>query len=335
LPRGIKGRNTQELRSKPRFLPLIYMRKAGQAAGYSSSRESGINPSEVSMIPIMSNQLSRLRGQILGWGLSLGLLAGFMTLFYDTIAEQKENYLKLMAGYPKEMLAFFSTGSVMELFTPSGYLNLEFFSYMTIVIGIFVVLAGGGLLAGDEENGTLDLILAYPVSRSVLFVGRMFAFLMATIAILVLTWIGFAIVVPGTMMDLTPGELALPLVSLFGILMIFGSLALLFSMLLPSQRLAAMTSGIVMVASYFINAMSKINDDLEPVAKLLPFRYYLGGMAIDGMNWGQWAVMLGISALFVVLAWWRFEQRDIRVGGEGGWGIPFLAGRRPGNAAQA
>jgi ABC-2 type transport system permease protein len=220
------------------------------------------------------------------------------------------------------------------MFTPSGYLNLEFFSYMTIVIGIFVVLAGGGLLAGDEENGTLDLILAHPVSRSVLFTGRLAAFLLATIAILALTWIGFAVAVPSTVMDLTLGELALPLVSLFGILAIFGSLALLLSMLLPSQRLAAMTSGIVMVASYFINAMSKINDDLEPIAKLLPFRYYQGGLAIDDMNWGQWGIMLGVSALFVILAGWRFERRDIRVGGEGGWGIPFLAGRRPADTAE-
>ncbi len=286
------------------------------------------------MIPILFNKLARLRGQILGWGISLGLLAGFMTLFYDTIAEQKENYMTLMVNYPKEMLAFFSTGSVMEMFTPSGYLNLEFFSYMTIVIGIFVVLAGAGLLAGDEENGTLDLILAHPVSRSVLFAGRLAAFLLATVAILALAWIGFAVAVPGTLMDLTLGELALPLVSLFGILALFGSLALLLSMLLPSQRLAAMTSGILMVASYFINAMSKINDDLEPVAKLFPFRYYQGGLAIDEMNWGQWGIMLGVSALFVILAWWRFEQRDIRVGGEGGWGIPFLAVRRPEDAAK-
>jgi ABC-2 type transport system permease protein len=281
------------------------------------------------MIPIFANTLSRFRGQILGWGISLGLLAWLMTLFYDTIAEQKENYIKLMADYPKEMLAFFSTGSVMEMFTPSGYLNLEFFSYMTIIIGIFVVLAGGGLLAGDEENGTLDLILAHPVSRSILFAGRSLAFLAATLAILAITWLGFVIAVPSTVMDVTAGELALPLVSLFGILAIFGTLALLLSMLLPSQRMAAMTSGIFLVGCYFINAMSKINGDLEPVAKLLPFRYYQGGLAIDGMNWGQWAVMIGVSALFVIAAWWRFERRDIRVGGEGGWGLPkFLSGRR-------
>ena len=32
-----------------------------------------------------------------------------------------------------------------------------------------------------------------------------------------------------------------------------------------------------------------------------------------------------IFTLFVILAWWRFEQRDIRVGGEGGWQRPTLS----------
>jgi len=31
-----------------------------------------------------------------------------------------------------------------------------------------------------------------------------------------------------------------------------------------------------------------------------------------------------------VIAWWRFERRDIRVGGEGGWRLPVLLGRRIG-----
>jgi ABC-2 type transport system permease protein len=285
------------------------------------------------MIAILANSLTRFRGQIIGWGLSLALLAGFLTAFYDTIAEQKESYLQLLSGYPKEMWAIFATSGVAQMFTPAGYLNLEFFSYMTLVVGIFAVLAGGTLLAGDEENGTLDLILGHPVSRTALFAGRSLAFLIAAIAILAVTWLGFALVVPGTVMDVDAGELALPMVSLFGILALFGSLALLLSMLLPSGRAAAMTSGIAMVGCYFINALANIDDSLEPLAKVLPFRYYQGGLAIDGMNWGEWSAMLAVSALFVLIAWWRFMRRDIRVGGEGGWGLPVISLRR-GKAAQ-
>jgi ABC-2 type transport system permease protein len=280
------------------------------------------------MIAILTNSLSRFRGQIIGWGLSLALLAGFLTAFYDTIAEQKESYMQLLSGYPKEMWALFATSGVAQMFTPAGYLNLEFFSYMTLVVGIYAVLAGSTLLAGDEENGTLDLILGHPVSRTALFTGRSLAFLLATLAILAITWLGFVIVVPGTMMDVGAGELALPMVSLFGILAFFGTLALLLSMLLPSARAAAMASGIAMVGCYFINVMANIDDSLQPLADVLPFKYYQGGLAIDGMDWNEWLVMLGVSALFVLIAWWRFSRRDIRVGGEGGWGLPRLSIRK-------
>jgi ABC-2 type transport system permease protein len=280
------------------------------------------------MIAILTYSLSRFRGQIVGWGLSLALLAGFLTAFYDTIAEQKESYMQLLSGYPKEMWALFATSGVAQMFTPAGYLNLEFFSYMTLVVGIYAVLAGSTLLAGDEENGTLDLILGHPVSRTALFAGRSLAFLLATLAILAITWLGFVVVVPGTMMDAGVGELALPMVSLFGILALFGTLALLLSMLLPSARAAAMASGIAMVGCYFINVMANIDDSLQPLADVLPFKYYQGGLAIDGMNWNEWWMMLGVSALFVFIAWWRFSRRDIRVGGEGGWGLPRLSIRK-------
>ncbi len=37
--------------------------------------------------------------------------------------------------------------------------------------------------------------------------------------------------------------------------------------------------------------------------------------------------LLGIALLLALLAWWRFERRDVRVGGEGGWRLPILARR--------
>jgi hypothetical protein len=30
---------------------------------------------------------------------------------------------------------------------------------------------------------------------------------------------------------------------------------------------------------------------------------------------------LAIALLFALLAWWRFERRDVRVAGEGNWGF--------------
>jgi ABC-2 type transport system permease protein len=276
------------------------------------------------MFTIFRNAFSRYRGQILGWGISLGALCLYMAQFYETIAAQGEAYIKMVEAFPKELMAFFSTSEAAEMFTPSGFLNIEFFSYMPIIIGIFAIMAGSGLLAGDEENGTMDLILAHPVSRTALFVGRALAFLIATIAILVINWAGFLIGLPGSGLGLNALDLARPFISLFAQLMLYGTLALVLSMLLPSRRMAAMTSGILMIASFFITALARLDDKLETLAKISPMNYYQGGLAIDGLKWGWVIGLLAISALFVLIAWWRFEHRDIRVGGEGGWRLSGL-----------
>ncbi len=117
-----------------------------------------------------------------------------------------------------------------------------------------------------------------------------------------------------------------------GVLLCFGTLALLLSMLLPSRRRAGMTAGLLLVASYFLTSLARINSDLEPAARLSPLNYYQSGDAIRGLNAAWFVGLLAVAVLWALLAWWRFERRDIRVGGEAGWRLPAL--RRGRNAAR-
>ncbi len=55
------------------------------------------------------------------------------------------------------------------------------FSLLPVIVGIFALIAGSGLIASDEESGRLDLILAHPPSRTALFWGRLLAFVGATL----------------------------------------------------------------------------------------------------------------------------------------------------------
>ena len=272
------------------------------------------------------HELRNNRGKILGWGLTLALLGGYLLSFYDTMADQQEELQALMEMYPPEVMAFF--GGVDDMFTPSGWLHLEFFSYMPIVLGILAVLAGSGLFAADEEKGTLNLVLAHPISRARLFWGRLLAFGGVTLIILGLIWLAFVIAGRASQaMRFSAGELLLPMLTLLAVLLLFGTLGVLLSMFLPSRGLAAMMTGVLLVASFFITSLAQIDDRLEPFADLSPLTYYQGGRALEGFN-GAWFAGLMIAALvFALLAWWRFERKDIRVAGEGGWVLPW-SGRR-------
>jgi ABC-2 type transport system permease protein len=274
-----------------------------------------------------------MRGQILGWGIGLGILGGYMTTFYEVFAEQQEQFTKLMESYPPEIMAMF--GGTIDLSTPQGFLNVEFFSYMPLILGIFAILNGSGLLVGDEENGRLDLVLSYPINRTGFYYARLGAFLAAALLIILIIWVAFVVALPSTNIDITAWEMVRPFISLLAILIFLGTLALFLSMLLPSRRSTAMITGLILVASFFVNILVVLNKDLEFLADFSPLNYYQGGLAISDLNWEWVGGLLGLSLLFVLLAWWRFERRDIRVGGEGGWGLPSLRRRSEAQEAEA
>ena len=267
---------------------------------------------------VFRHTLIRFRGRILAWGIALAALGLFIIPFYDVYLEQEESMLQLLESYPPEVMAFF--GGMADILSPAGFLDGQL-ATLPLILGIFAVLAGSALLARDEESGRLDLILAHPVSRLSLFGGRLAAFIAATLGILTLCWLGFSIPLGDSSLDVNWGQMALPFQSVLAVVLAFGTLALLLSMLLSSRRKASATAGGVMVASFFLSGLANLNADLKPFARLLPYEYFQGGSAISGLNLVWFFGLLAVSALFAALAGWRFQRRDIRVGGEGSLGL--------------
>lgn len=261
-------------------------------------------------------------GQILGWGIGLALLGLLLVPMYDSFADQGEAFEQMIELFPREVMAFF--GDLGAMTSPEGWLSIEFFSYMPLIVGIFAIQAGTGMLVRDEEEGTLDLIIAHPISRLSLFMGRILAFLVAIAGVLFIAWLGIYAPMGWSEMSLTWIEIARPFLSLYAEMAFFSSLGLILSMVLPSRRWASMVSGLVLVASFFITGLSKLNQDLEKIAWLSPLEYYQTQEAFSGLN-GEWILgLFAAGAVFVLLASWRFLRRDLRVAGEGGWKLRDL-----------
>jgi ABC-2 type transport system permease protein len=209
------------------------------------------------------------------------------------------------------------------MFAPEGFLTASYFSFLPLILGIFAVMGGSGLLAVDEENGTLDLIAAHPVSRTALFLGRLAAFGAALAAILFISWLGLVVPMSWSSLAVAPVDLALPFLSLLAVLSVLAALALLLSMVLPARRVAGTVAGLVLVADFFLVMLARDRSDLQGLSSLLPLHYYESGDAIKGLNVRWFLGLLFFAALFIAGAWWAFERRDLRVSGEGSWRWPW------------
>jgi ABC-2 type transport system permease protein len=269
------------------------------------------------MLTIFNRNLFKNALMILGWGLGLGLLGYWMFDIYETMFGMDVDLQQLMAAFPAEMLAFFG-GADVNIFEPAGFLHLEFFSYIPLILGIVAVSGATGLIVKKEEEGSLELILAQPVSRSAVFWGKLLAFLMTIILILAIIWGGFALGLAGTdSFDLTQAQLIQPFISLFAVILVFLSLALFLSMILPTSGSAAMVANILLIASFFITSLAQIEERLEPLNRYSPLNYYQGGNALNGLNNEYLLILFGVSVLLILFAWLLFEKRDLRFGGTG------------------
>jgi ABC-2 type transport system permease protein len=262
--------------------------------------------------------LRRLRGRIIGWSIGLALYGLMMAFLYDDVRDifAMED---LLAAYPPELMAFF--GGVQALNTPAGFLDTYYFSYMTMIAGIFAIGAATGMLVGDEERGVLDLVLAHPISRSSLFLARLLAVAVALVLVMLAGWLSWLPAISQGM-ELSALDLLLPFLPLLAALLFFAMLALLLSLLLPSSRLAAMLAAAAVVGNFLLSGMVRLNEDLQPIYDWTPLRYYQGGQAVNGLEWSWLLGLLASGLLFGLLAWLLFKRRDIRVGGERSWRLP-------------
>ena len=102
---------------------------------------------------------------------------------------------------------------------------------------------------------------------------------------------------------------------------IFGGLLkqqirLFFGAFLPSRRLAAITTTVIFVASYFGENISEMVASLEPVKPLSLFSYFDSTSAIFtvGLDLADTGLLVGIGALFFVLTLVSFGARNVTTG---------------------
>ena len=100
---------------------------------------------------------------ILIWSLAMTTLAIMFTALYDSFAGEIENMAEIA---PAEMEAMLG-GNLEFASTPAGWLGIELYGiFLPVVLAIIGVSSGSTAIGSEEDSGTLELLLASPVSRT-------------------------------------------------------------------------------------------------------------------------------------------------------------------------
>ncbi len=197
--------------------------------------------------------------------------------------------------------------------TVGGYVEFRGFHELAILISVWALVSATGFARGEEERGVIDAVLAAGLSRIALVASRVVSFAIATTFA---SAAGGAAYVIGVAAG---GESVQPLgvLEVSGLLIAIGLSCYgisLFVSQLATPRSATATAGIVLLALFLLNSLSRQFDSLSTWRWLSPFRYYDLSQPLPPGGYFDlraWLVLFLIAAAAGAAAAFAFERRDV------------------------
>jgi ABC-2 type transport system permease protein len=253
------------------------------------------------------------RRSLLWWALGLVAYGTFIMLFWPSVADF-EGLDEFMDQYPEDLMALFA-GDVKDIGSPEGYLEAEvFFIFAPLLFIIFATAAGSGAIAGEEGQGTLDLLVSNPVSRRQVVLQKFEAMVVAALVLAFAFWLALAIAALAVGMEIGTWHLAAAVLSAALLGIAFGAVALAVGCATGNRGLSIVVAAVAAVVAYMLNALGPVVEPLEPLGRVSPFYYYIRADPLaNGLHLGHASVLAALAAALLAVALYTFDRRDLGV----------------------
>lgn len=200
-----------------------------------------------------------------------------------------------------------------DIASAAGYLGSSVFGIVVPLIAvIYGIATGTRAIAGDEEAGYLDLLLAHPVGRTRLLLHRFGALTIGALALAGMVLLAMLAVRGSAKLDtISVGQFAAQCLALALLATLFGTIAITIGAATGSRAAALAGSAVVGVLAYAGNTFaSQIGADVARYAS--PFHYYIGNEPLrNGFQWADLGILAATIAVLVFVATTAFNRRDL------------------------
>lgn len=267
------------------------------------------------MKEIVRMTLWQKRWTIFWW--SVGILAFvFLTLiFYPTINRQSAQLDKSFSQIPQTAKQLFTDTN--NIFSPIGYLSSQiFYLLLPLLIGILAISQGMSLIGKEERDNTIEMLLARPVARGSLLLGKALAGLLIVVlvdAVSTLFTVLMCVLVhlDVGLADVLAAGAAVGLMSLT-----FGVIAFMLTALGRAGRAASIgLTALIALGGYILVSLSPTVNWLRWPAKIFPFNYYHSAeLLIGSYNWLNAVYYAAVILGCLIISWLTFRRRDLAAG---------------------
>jgi len=250
----------------------------------------------------------RLKVLIVAMGLAIW--GSLLPIVYGTFGQTFKSIID--SGLIPKELTQFGGGDIFSL---SGSLALGAIHPISLILNsIFAVGFATAAVAGERQRGTLEVLLARPISRRVVYVTLLVSTLSFVAVALAATIVG-AIV--GSAIGGVSGELVvsrLPALWLNGFLL-FGAISAIalaasvtFDRLTPALGITVA----IVVVMYFLEVLGTFWPDAQGLQPYSLFHHYGAKQILEGtVNVADFVLLAAVGAVAIAWALFEFPRRDL------------------------
>lgn len=262
------------------------------------------------MLRLLWQEIKFRRNAIIGWGIGLCFFPLVYIGIYPSVAEE-------MAGLA-DLEIYQAMG--VSLGTFADWIGSILVIFLPLVASIYALLNGTATLAGEEEDGRLEMVVTLPLPRWQIVTAKAIALAISSLIIyLIVAVVSYAVflaIESQVETALTAIDMVWVVLATWPLVFAMEMLSLFLAAFCASRRVAAMIAAGYLVISYFGSNLASSASALEPFEPLFLFTYLdaSGTAVLNGQQAGDVLVLFAVGLVSFALALVFFQRRDLTVG---------------------
>ncbi|UGT42724.1 ABC transporter permease subunit [Nocardia yamanashiensis] len=255
---------------------------------------------------VFTQTLKEQRRALIGWSAGLAIVPMMYLPSYQSLKDQGSLNIKQNDMYTAMGMSDFASAT--------GYLNSTIFSLMGLLLVVIFAVTMGARTAAQEDSGTLDLLLAQPISRGSLLRQRFAALAVQIVIVTAVLGLGVLAGAEAGALDVPAGNILAAVAGLGLLGLAVGALTLMVGAVTGKRAMTLGLAALLVAGGYLANSLGAFVDGATWLQRLSPFHYAVGDAPlVNGWNAGNLAVLLALAAAAIAVALTVFDRRDLAV----------------------
>ena len=252
------------------------------------------------------------------WNLGTLSMVFIILSMYPAVKDTGDGFNEMINALPEEMKALFYGGSNnADISSPAGWLNIELYGVMLpFILIIYGILNSANSIAGEESNGTLELLVTSPISRIQIAIEKYLVIILGMVIISSLYTLCLILFKNSFLMnDLQSSSLVTAGFEVFILALGYSSICFAMGAATGNKSLTLGLSFVISIGSYLWNGFYKfLPDFLYPINNLSLFKYYSAlDSSATNVDFTELLIISCLSILVVAISISIFRNRDLKI----------------------